>query len=450
MKNNTKVIIGILVVLVVVVGIWFTVGQRPPIEDPVAEDPVAEDPVAEDPVAEVELAGEITHWVWGDYEERGAVDFPLYFPNIKVNYVFVPADEYTTKLMSTIASGAEMPDVVNLEMTPRGMLVNMDVWERLDAEPYNLDKSLLVPFSIPLISNERGEIVSVQIDNTVGGYAFDRALAKEFFGTDDPTELENIFPSLNEIVSRGKEVSQKSNGEIFMFSGVGDAFSAISGLFTSEPLVLDGKLNLEPTFLETYEIIAELIANRSIGPYTQWTPAWNASFTSERVIFYAAPSWFMTFVIEPNDRESVGRWGLMTPPGGGFSWGGTAYAIPKNARQENKMLAWTYIEWFTMSMEGTRSFVREHATPTLFLPAIGTDIYAPNPDPFYGGQDIMSKLLDISDHPNTRTRPMTRYDQAIMDANEIILHELAQGLSAEDAMEKLRAEIISRVPELAD
>jgi len=273
MKNNTKVIIGILVVLVVVVGIWFTVGQRPPIEDPVAEDPVAEDPVAEDPVAEdpvaeVELAGEITHWVWGDYEERGAVDFPLYFPNIKVNYVFVPADEYTTKLMSTIASGAEMPDVVNLEMTPRGMLVNMDVWERLDAEPYNLDKSLLVPFSIPLISNERGEIVSVQIDNTVGGYAFDRALAKEFFGTDDPTELENIFPSLNEIVSRGKEVSQKSNGEIFMFSGVGDAFSAISGLFTSEPLVLDGKLNLEPTFLETYEIIAELIANRSIGPWS--------------------------------------------------------------------------------------------------------------------------------------------------------------------------------------
>jgi len=51
MKNNTtKVIVGLALVLIVVLGIWFTVG-RPPTEEPVAEEPVAEEPVRE-PVAE--------------------------------------------------------------------------------------------------------------------------------------------------------------------------------------------------------------------------------------------------------------------------------------------------------------------------------------------------------------------------------------------------------------
>lgn len=52
-----------------------------------------------------DLSGEISIWVWGDYEEKGAMDFNQYYPNIKVNYVFIAQDEYPTKVQSAIVSG---------------------------------------------------------------------------------------------------------------------------------------------------------------------------------------------------------------------------------------------------------------------------------------------------------------------------------------------------------
>ena len=128
------------------------------------------------------LKGEISHWVWGDYEMKGASDFNLTFPNIKVNYVTIATSDYMKKLQTTAAAGGEMPDVANLEMTPRGLLVNLDIWENLDKAPYNAKRSDLVPWSIPLTTNAKGELVSIQIDNCVGGFTYNRALAKQYFG----------------------------------------------------------------------------------------------------------------------------------------------------------------------------------------------------------------------------------------------------------------------------
>lgn len=398
--------------------------------------------------ANTDLSGEITQWVWGDYEIKGAMDFNQYYPNIKVNYVTIASDEYEQKLQSTAASGAEMPDVVNLEMGPRGMLLNLDIWERLDAAPYNLNPDDLVDFALPLISNQAGEILSVQIDNCVGGFAYNRSLAEEYFGTQDPDEMEEMFSSIDAFVEKGKELADASGGKIVMFSGGGDALNSICALFTDEAWVIDGKLNLKPTLLPALEYIEKMYADGSLGTYEQWTPGWNASFATDDIMFYGAPSWFMTWTMKAND-DSTGKWGFISPPGGGFNWGGTAYAIPKAAKEENKPLAWEYIKWFTMSPEGTACFVREQVTPTLYAPAIGTDVYAPNPDPYFGGQDVLSKLLEISENPQTKVRPMTEYDDTIDTTTRSVLLEMANGLSAADAIEKIEDEVVKIIPALS-
>ena len=276
---------------------------------------------AEEIVPDTSLSGEITHWVWGDYEQKGASDFNKYYPNIKVNYVFIPQDEYTTKLQTAVASGLELPDVVNFEMTPRAMFASFDAWERLDAEPYNLDTSLLAPFSIPLISNPAGEITSVQIDNCVGGYVYNRELATKYLGTDDPDELEVLLPTLDSLIELGKKVAEESNGQDYLYSGVDDAFMAAFGLYTKDALVTDGKLTLDSSFLPAYEFCAQLVANNAVNRYMQWTPAWNTAFSQNNIVFWPGPSWYISFVVKVNDPDAVGKYGFMTPPGGGFSWG---------------------------------------------------------------------------------------------------------------------------------
>jgi multiple sugar transport system substrate-binding protein len=395
------------------------------------------------------LKGEISHWVWGDYEMKGASDFNLTFPNIKVNYVTIATSDYMKKLQTTAAAGGEMPDVANLEMTPRGLLVNLDIWENLDKAPYNAKRSDLVSWSIPLTTNAKGELVSIQIDNCVGGFTYNRALAKQYFGTDDPAKMEKIFTGWDVFVQKGKEVADKSGGKIVLFSGASDAFWAFYAMNTKEPFVKNGKLNMDTSVWAAYQLIERLVKVRALGKYTQWTPAWNASFGSNTVIFYPSPSWFITWALRANDRLAKGKYGLMSPPGGGFSWGGTSYSISKTSK--NKQLAWAYIKWFTMSMEGTRSFVRTWSTPTLYAPSYDTDIYTSdkNKDPFYAGQNYLAKLIEISRNPNTMTRPMTPYDQTVQDSNTPILENLGQGMSAKEAYEKLKKDILEKVPELS-
>lgn len=63
-NNTTKVIIGLVVVLVLALGVWFTVG-RPPAEEPIAEDPAVEDPVGEpeeEPAAKEQHEIKIATW----------------------------------------------------------------------------------------------------------------------------------------------------------------------------------------------------------------------------------------------------------------------------------------------------------------------------------------------------------------------------------------------------
>ena len=172
--------------------------------------------------------------------------------------------------------------------------------------------------------------------------------------------------------------------------------------------------------------------------YMQWTPAWNSAFSQNNILFWPGPSWYIAFTLKANDPDAEAKYGLMSPPGGGYSWGGTAYAIPKANSPEQKELAWTWIKWFTMSEEGNRCFVREQSTPTLYLPSYETDMYENEGDPYFAGQDIVAKLLEIAQDPKTNVRPMTQYDQMINEVNNQVLRDIEQGMSADDAYAKLK------------
>ena len=395
------------------------------------------------------LKGEITHWVWGDYEEKGASEFNNYYPDIKVNYVVFPSEDYITKFQTTLAGGGDLPDVFNADVEARPLLFEEDIWEVFDDEPYNIDLSQLIDFSIPLLQNQKGQTVCVQIDNCVGGYAYKRDLAKEYFGTDDPEELEAIFQTPEDYIKMAKEVNEKSGGEVFLFGAMDDIFRSFSSLGKSsaQPLVIGDKLNIREAYKDCFDVMAKMVENNGIGPYVGWTPAWQSSFASGEVIFFPGPTWFLTWVIQPNDPEGAGNYGVIDPPGGSFSWGGTGYCIPRDSK--NKDLAWAYISWLTMSQEGSESFFKAQATPTLFKPSYETDLYIGNNDPYYNGQDIIEKFIKISQNPETIVRSATKYDGSIIGSIGPVFIEMRDNqLSAADAMDMFEDECLKNISEL--
>ena len=384
------------------------------------------------------LSGTITHWVWGDFEERGAYRFNDYYPDIHINFVVTPSGEFITNFQMTLAAGAQVPDILNVEIDHRAFLFALDnVFYVLDDDPFNIDRSLLVDFAIPLLTNPYDQILGVQVDNCVGGLMFRRDLALEFFGTDDVDEVEALFQTFDDFVYWAARVNEQSGGRTHMFASAGDAFRAFSsiGVGNSEPVVVDGyRINVRRLFGPTLEVMEGMIRYNGIGTLSGWSPAWFASFSGDNVIFFPGPTWFISHVVKPNYEGPEENWGLISPPGGSFSWGGTAYSIPVGALEPE--LAWHFISWLTLSQAGAESFFSAHATPTLYAPAYDTPLFQNNPDPFFRGQDVVAKLLEIAAHPDTRSRPISVFDTVINSAAGYVFVEMVDhGMTAAEALD---------------
>lgn len=86
-------------------------------------------------------SGEVTIWGW-DETEILKEELAEIFPDVTINYVTIAQADLSQKIQTTLASGAQMPDVIQLEATTRGKMYSLGCWENLSSEPYNIDPEL--------------------------------------------------------------------------------------------------------------------------------------------------------------------------------------------------------------------------------------------------------------------------------------------------------------------
>ena len=146
----------------------------------------------------------INIWGWETYEQQKE-EFERFeeLTGIKVEMTMVESKDMPVRIQTALASGADMPDIVWIEMGVRGKMLALDCWEVLTDAPYNMDTSLLFDSMIPLGTNEKGEFVGLDDGPSMAGLAYKRDLAKEYFGTDDPAELEQMFTDWNVFIEKG-------------------------------------------------------------------------------------------------------------------------------------------------------------------------------------------------------------------------------------------------------
>ncbi|WP_199619834.1 ABC transporter substrate-binding protein [Paenibacillus alkalitolerans] len=391
-----------------------------------------------------DYAGTITLWGWDqNYYDTTFKEFNKTYPNIKLEVTNVAARDYLQKLQTTIASGGELPDLLVGEMGWRGKAFNLNVWENLEAAPYNFDKSLVFDYLHPLTSNPKGEIVGIEQSVTPAAFAYRRDLAKEYFGTDDPKELEAMFPTWDALIEKGKEVKEKSGGKVFMFASTGDLYNLFLGQ-NQTPLLQDGALNVTGRVKIALESIIKIRDAGIVDKLEQWSPQWNASFAGGQHIFYPSANWSPQFVIKTNDKDGSGRWGLMIPPEGPFSWGGTVFGINKDSK--NKELAWKYIEWLLLTKEGAEI----SKTLNFFVPlkSVYEDPqFSSVVDPFFAGQDV-GKFWMEDVVPKISLPKISEYDSILTPSVKVALNVLNSDKNAtlDDVLPKLIEEIKAKVP----
>ena len=163
-----------------------------------------------------------------------------------------------------------------------------------------------------------------------------------------------MMPTWEAFIQKGKEVYEKSNGEVYMWFSLEDIRQ-----FTQEQSdtawVSDGKIDVKNVFDRSISLATRFRDEHISDNLIAWTPAWNEALREDEHIFTACATWLVKFSIESSDpqQKNLGRWGLMSAPEGNANWGGTSMGITKTCK--DKRLAWEFLKFATLSTEGART-----------------------------------------------------------------------------------------------
>jgi multiple sugar transport system substrate-binding protein len=365
---------------------------------------------------------------WGWYEDSFKAcfsEFEKVYPGVALEYTSVsPVNgEYMQKVQSTIASGNRLPDILwgERSLGLRGQLFDYDIWEDLGKPPYNVDLNNFFDYTAQLITDSKGRICGLDWELDAAGLAYKRDMAKKYLGTDDPDKLESMLGTWEEFIETGKKVFKESSGKVTMLSGLRDAYTILIDQ-KSESIAVNDTISTGGVLKDTFAMLSRLRNSNNLGSYETWTPSWRMSFAGDNVIFYPCATWSVDLVIKPNDKNGSGNWGLMVPPGGGFSTGGTTFGITKDSG--HKEVSWKFLNWFLNSEDGAR-VNREMGNHFIPLKSIYN-----NPDitnqksSFFADQDL-GNVWFKKITPGLTVRSISKYDQIIVDTSTVVMRAMA-------------------------
>lgn len=362
--------------------------------------------------------------------------------------VVVAAEDYLTKLQQGYASGGDMPDLLMAEMGWRGSAFALDIWENLEAEPYNFDRTLLLDSTISSITNADDQVIGVENALNPAFMMYKKDLAEEYLGTSDKEELEAMFQTYEDYAEWGAKVYEASGGTVSLFPGAQD----ISNMMMQQQRNVNnvdenGDVNVTGKVEQVFETVRTLLDAKACGTLAQYSTEWSNSFADSSVIFFPGASWSVTYWVEPYDPEGIDNWGMFTPAGGGFGWGGTCYGIYKNSDMKEE--AWEFISWVLLSEEGAK-YMKEGSGFFLPLKSLYEDPeYTKGTRPNFGDQEINTFMMEEI-APNIPEASLSVYDNLVTDSVNMVVQMMAAdaGMSAEAAMDEFMMDLQAKIPDV--
>ena len=282
----------------------------------------------------------------------------------------------------------------------------------------------IAQYTIDIGTNPNGKVVALGYQATGGAFIYRRSIAKDVWGTDDPTEIAKKIGagtgSWDQFFAAAEELKAKNYGII---SGDGDLWHAVENS-SDEGWIVDGKLNIDPKREAFLDLSMQLKENEYHNDTRDWQDAWFADMKGqgEKEIFgFFGPAWLINYTLAPNSGgEAVGEgtygdWAVCDPPIG-FFWGGTWLMANKDS--DKKEAVGEIIEWITLNATedglqykwangtlngegGTKDAVASGTVMTMSDGSVD----------FLGGQNMFDVFIPANDYANGTN--LTQYDETI-------------------------------------
>ncbi len=173
-----------------------------------------------------------------------------------------------------------------------------------------------------VVTDSKGNLKGLSWQGCPGVLCYNRDVAKEVLGTDDPAKVQESVKDWATFVATAAKMKEAG---YFMTSSAVDTYRVYSNNVTS-PWVVDGKINYDANIINWVNDSKKMVDAGYTGTHELWSDAWNAGFYPEGKVFcYFGPAWLIDFCMAADTEGSIanqGKWGATTGPQG-FFWGGT-------------------------------------------------------------------------------------------------------------------------------
>ena len=380
-------------------------------------------------------------------------EFNKIVPGVKVNVTVMPNNEYRTKLQNALRTGTKAPDVATFEVSDFGVYKDLDILENLSQEQYGAEEISkdMIPYVDELSRDADGNLKGLSWQSTPGGFWFRRDLAKKYLGTDDPDELYAMLSDWDKIVEVGKQVYEKSGGEVCLLDDIESVLQFYAS-YKGEPWV-DEKGNIidDEFMLKMYEMMDTVVANNVDARADMWSAGWTSGmYSRDMFILTCLPTWGLQFCIKPGIPEEEmeqarNLWGYMQAPTP-YQNGGTWYGM--YSKSENKDAAWAWIKTMTSNEDYlVNGLVGVRGDFPGYIPAIERAIEEGHTDIVTGDQQYYADLYETA--IKVKGDPMTKYDRQAWTSAGAQMDLIATGQATpQEAVEGFKKDMKNIYPEI--
>ena len=265
---------------------------------------------------------------YADYEEVDATTGKI--GDITVKWNITPSDDnaYQNNLDATLLKQADAAADDKIDM----FLVEADYALKYVDSDYTMpikdlgitddDLSKQYQYTKDVVTDSDGVLKGLSWQGCPGVLFYNRAAAKEVFGTDDPSEVQKYvkdWDTFNDTAATLKDAGYS------IMSTVNDSYRVYSNNVSS-PWVVDGKINIDDNIMNWVDDSKELGDAGETNTYELWSDDWSKGFYPDGKVFcYFGPAWLVNFSMAADTEGSIGYeggWGATEGPQG-FFWGGT-------------------------------------------------------------------------------------------------------------------------------
>lgn len=284
------------------------------------------------------------------------------YPNIKIELVEVTSVEQQEKIINTVLTGVDVPDMYTCRTQFVKAIVNGG--DRFYADLRALGESLgdttewidgLEEYVVGVGTDSEDKLRVLSWQCPVGGVYYRRSLAKEYFGTDDPAEIGKLFASPEAMLETAATLKEKSGGKVKLLA---DSAVDLQYLMVSNAggFMKGNVLNTGDEIKAIFELNKTFYDNDYCLKIRNDNTAANAAILADEVFAYGLPTWGLNYNLMTNFAEQAGDWAVTAGPYT-FTAGGTYLGISNTS--EHKEEAYLFVKFILSNEDFMWSYASE-------------------------------------------------------------------------------------------